>query len=69
MIDDSAYVDNKIFLEKYQQRYNEIVEAMDEIRVKEDEEKKSKLQEQARVIVTGKQIGRASCRERVSSPV
>ena len=46
--DHSAYVDNKIFLEKYQQRYNEIVEAMDEIRVKEDEEKKSKLQEQAR---------------------
>ena len=45
--DHSAYVDNKIFLEKYQQRYNEIVEAMDEIRVKEDEEKKSKLQEQA----------------------
>lgn len=46
--DHSAYVDNKIFLEKYQQRYNEIVEAMDEIRVKEEEEKKSTLQEQAR---------------------
>lgn len=46
--DHSAYVDNKIFLEKYQQRYNEISEAMDEIRAKEEEEKKSALQEQAR---------------------
>ena len=46
--DHSAYVDNKIFLEKYQQRFNEISEAMDEIRTKEEEDKKSTLQEQAR---------------------
>ena len=33
--DHSAYVDNKIFLEKYQQRYNEIVKSMDEVKNKE----------------------------------
>lgn len=49
--DPASYVDNREFLEKYQQRHKEIVKAMDDIQTKKINEEQTQAQTKARECV------------------
>ena len=50
--DPAAYVDNKEFLEKYQERYNEIVDAQKNLIIKREAEQAAAIEVKARECVT-----------------
>lgn len=50
--DPAAYVDNKEFLEKYQERYNEILDAQKTLQAKENATRSAEMETKARECVT-----------------